>query len=197
MPFKQPCACGKTLLLKDEFAGRKVRCPNCKEIVLAAPPEEPKAEEKVPELDVEEVAVTATPPVVTAAPPSVEFEEDDRPRSRSKRRDEDDEDYEEVDRRRRRRRGEDDDDHDVDGLRLKRPDIMATPSESSNTTPIATIGTGILMMIGAVVWFVGALVLFDRLFIYPPIMFVLGIIAVFRGATQCVNDGPQGPSEES
>ena len=42
MPFKVPCACGKTLLLKDEWAGRKVRCSGCNQILLAAQPSAPK-----------------------------------------------------------------------------------------------------------------------------------------------------------
>lgn len=39
------------------------------------------------------------------------------------------------------------------------------------------------MMVGAVVWFVLGIVLIDRIFFYPPVMFVLGIGAVWRGAT--------------
>ena len=39
------------------------------------------------------------------------------------------------------------------------------------------------MMVGAVVWFFGALFFLDRIFFYPPIMFVLGIGAVIRGFT--------------
>jgi hypothetical protein len=40
--------------------------------------------------------------------------------------------------------------------------------------------SGIGMMIGAVMWFVTGLV-FGRIFCYPPILFVLGVIAVING----------------
>ncbi len=39
---------------------------------------------------------------------------------------------------------------------------------------------GVAMMIGAVLWFVAGL-FFDRIFFYPPVMFVLGLIALVRG----------------
>jgi hypothetical protein len=45
-----------------------------------------------------------------------------------------------------------------------------------------SIITGVLMMVGAVVWFFLGLAA-DRIFIYPPILFVLGIGAVIRGFT--------------
>ena len=39
---------------------------------------------------------------------------------------------------------------------------------------------GVAMMVGAVVWFVVGL-FFDRIFFYPPVMFVFGLIALVRG----------------
>ena len=45
----------------------------------------------------------------------------------------------------------------------------------------AGIGGGLLMMAIAVIWFFGALFLVDRIFFYPPILFVFGLIAVFKG----------------
>lgn len=39
---------------------------------------------------------------------------------------------------------------------------------------------GVAVMVGAVVWFVVGL-LADRIFFYPPILFVIGIVAVIRG----------------
>jgi hypothetical protein len=44
----------------------------------------------------------------------------------------------------------------------------------------AGVGGGILMMVLAVVWFVLCLFM-DRIAIYPPILFVLGLIAFIRG----------------
>ncbi len=43
-----------------------------------------------------------------------------------------------------------------------------------------TIITGALMMLGAVVWF-GLGLLANTIFIYPPIMFVLGFISLVKG----------------
>jgi F0F1-type ATP synthase assembly protein I len=42
------------------------------------------------------------------------------------------------------------------------------------------MGTGILMMVGAAVWFVVGL-MGDTIFFYPPVLFVLGIISFFKG----------------
>ena len=39
---------------------------------------------------------------------------------------------------------------------------------------------GIAMMVGAVVWFVGGL-FFDIIFFYPPILFIIGLIAFVKG----------------
>jgi hypothetical protein len=45
----------------------------------------------------------------------------------------------------------------------------------------AGIGGGLLLMLGAVVWFFVALLFFDVIFFYPPIMFIIGLIAFFKG----------------
>jgi hypothetical protein len=45
----------------------------------------------------------------------------------------------------------------------------------------AGMGGGLLLMLGAVVWFFGALLFFDLIFYYPPIMFIIGLVAFFRG----------------
>jgi hypothetical protein len=44
----------------------------------------------------------------------------------------------------------------------------------------ASMVGGIVMMLGAVVWFVGGL-FFDIIFFYPPILFIIGLVAFFRG----------------
>ncbi len=40
---------------------------------------------------------------------------------------------------------------------------------------------GVLMMGVAVTWFVGAFVFADRIFIYPPILFIIGIVTCIKG----------------
>jgi hypothetical protein len=44
-------------------------------------------------------------------------------------------------------------------------------------------------MLGATVWFVVGLAA-DRIFFYPPILFIIGLISVIKGLTQ-------GPSEDA
>lgn len=80
-----------------------------------------------------------------------------------------------------RKRRRDDDDEDEDRPRpRKRKKRRAPVQESSGLSSQAPIAIGYLMMLGAVVWFVLGLMA-DRIFFYPPIMFVLGIISVGRG----------------
>lgn len=52
---------------------------------------------------------------------------------------------------------------------------------------------GIAMMVGAVAWFVGGLMMLDRIFIYPPVLFILGAIACGKGMIR----GFQRPSTVS
>jgi hypothetical protein len=40
---------------------------------------------------------------------------------------------------------------------------------------------GILMMVIAVVWFVVGIVALDMIYFYPPILFIVGIVALVRG----------------
>lgn len=43
-----------------------------------------------------------------------------------------------------------------------------------------TVGTGSLMILGAVVWF-GVGLAGGVIFFYPPVLFVLGLVAVVKG----------------
>jgi hypothetical protein len=40
---------------------------------------------------------------------------------------------------------------------------------------------GLLMMLIGGVWFVAGLVLIDRIFIYAPILFIIGLVGFVRG----------------
>jgi hypothetical protein len=44
MPIVINCKCGHKLRVKDELAGKRVRCPGCSQVVPVPPPEEPIAE---------------------------------------------------------------------------------------------------------------------------------------------------------
>jgi hypothetical protein len=45
----------------------------------------------------------------------------------------------------------------------------------------AKVGGGVLAMVGAAAWFFGAWIFAGRIYIYPPIMFIGGLIAVVNG----------------
>ena len=158
MTIKVQCGCGKSLQVKDELAGKRVRCPACKQAVGVPPALEP---EEVGD-DALQVLLTESPPrpparapreeAVTAEPPRPPAlpERSAPPRAAERKKP-------------KRRRDEED-----EGWSF--PRIYLSPG----------IITGLLMMVGAVVWFVLGL-LADRIFFYPPIMFVLGLVAVVRG----------------
>ncbi len=162
MPISVTCACGKSVRAKDELAGRKVRCPGCRGI-LTIPQPPPAADEEAVELFLADPPPTRpqprrTPPplasaVRAAALPAV-IPVDEEP----------DDPPEPPQKRRsksRKRRSE------RSGFSVAvHPEII----------------TGILMMVGAAVWFFLGLAA-NRIFIYPPILFVLGIAAVVRGFT--------------
>src|SRR5262245_43635305 len=83
MPIEMSCACGRALTLRDELAGKTIRCPQCQAelTVPAAPP--PPAPEPVP--DVLPAAAAADPMAVRAEEPPTAVP---RPRSRMDLRDE-------------------------------------------------------------------------------------------------------------
>ena len=67
--------CRKTLKLSDEAAGKRVRCPGCKQSFVAPAPDEPEEE-------VEEAVSAEEPPLRRPRCGRDEDEEDDRPRRR-------------------------------------------------------------------------------------------------------------------
>lgn len=76
-----------------------------------------------------------------------------------------------------------DDDRPPPRPRLAREDDHR-PARGSNDTGGGwlnpSVGGGLLAMVGAVVWFFGGLA-FGIVFWYPPVLFVLGLIAFIRG----------------
>jgi hypothetical protein len=71
MPIVTHCKCGRQLRVKDELAGKRVRCPACSEVVQV-----PAAEEEIMEVEPAEEAPQRRP----SRPPDVEPVEDDQPR---------------------------------------------------------------------------------------------------------------------
>lgn len=168
MPIALTCECGRSLRVKDDLEGRKVRCPECQHVLAVArapvdaedeavdfllqsdeerPPRvhvESDSAIRRPETAVRESTVTNhTPlrPAKEAEPPQWKK----RPPSKKKARD--------------------DEGGYSPGIAIN-PEILA--------------GAG--MMLGAVVWFALGMAA-GYIYFYPPVLFCLGIGAIIRGFT--------------
>lgn len=168
MPIAFECSCGKSLQVKDEHAGRRVRCPACSE-TLSVPAPTPQFEV----VEDDEPAPRAAPIRAKVVERSRDDDEDDDERPRSKRKSYDlDDDDEEEERPRKKKK--------------KRSRVTREkPQEQSHFAMEKSIvnggvAGGLLAMIIAVVWFVAGL-MNDRIFFYPPILLVVGLIAFFKG----------------
>jgi hypothetical protein len=162
VPISIACECGRSLRVKDEAAGKKVRCPGCN-AALAVPKPEPEA---APNVDDEAMNILMSEPARPAAAPAARrysapepAGEPYAPRPSS-----------------------------PPPPPPPRPVFKDEPKRKSRRRESGSRGfsinpaiiTGLLMMGGAVLWFVLGLSA-NRIFIYPPILFVLGLINVFRG----------------
>jgi hypothetical protein len=76
MAISLSCTCGKTLQVKDELAGRRIKCPACA-IVLSVPAPEPEILE-----DLEDAEVHVPPKKKKRA--EAEDDADDRPKKKKK-----------------------------------------------------------------------------------------------------------------
>jgi hypothetical protein len=187
MPIPLKCDCGRSLRVKDELAGRKVRCPVCK-CVLAVPqadqpleviPAEspfsgarasdsdspPLVRRKYPSTPEEDVDPEPKPVVRRKVPQSDPDEDSSEPIVRAK--------YPSDSPPRPRPPG-----------RLKRRprksrDGLALEEGWFGSMNAGVIG-GVIMMVIAVVWFVVGLHL-GWIFFYPPILFIIGIGAFIKG----------------
>jgi hypothetical protein len=163
VPITFACSCGKTLRVKDDLAGRWVRCPACKETAIvpeAAMPPQPAFEVVEDE--------PAPPPRTRVKAEAAPFRFGDdgpaaRPRSRP------DQEYDgprKASKRKRSRRREEE----------AKPGHFAVERGVVNGGVIG----GLAAMAVAVVWFVVGLKN-DLIFYYPPILFLLGMVAVVKG----------------
>lgn len=161
MPLAFNCDCGRALRVKDELAGKKIRCPECKSI-LTVPDRNISDElelEVIPADEDEETArksarraaIQTEPPEAPLARRRTVQDEVPTPRKRSK---------------------------------ASREIRRSTPSVTFERGWFGSINAGvvggILMMLIAVVWFVVGLA-GGIIFFYPPILFVIGIVAIVKG----------------
>jgi hypothetical protein len=163
------CDCGQKLRVKDEHGGRKVRCPKCQGVLEVPIPITP-LEDDPPVMEMVTDTPSAAPkrPVLPPLPDEDDVEDTER---RSKRRilpgsvtlDK---------AKSRRRRGDDDDDFD--------PPPIAKPREGWFGNANAGVLGGFAMIAIALIWFFGGLAA-GIIFYYPPILFIIGGIAVVKG----------------
>jgi hypothetical protein len=159
MPISLKCACGRALRAKDELAGRKVRCPQCSAVLNV-----PQAARKQPAREEILDAELLEPPVRAAAPPVARASDsyaaetgagdEPRPVRRPK----------------------------PPTFRPRKPrrqPKVAFERGWFGSTNSGVVG-GILMMVIAVVWFVLGLMA-GWLFYYPPVLLVIGLIAMIKG----------------
>ncbi|MFO0864730.1 MAG: hypothetical protein U0744_08780, partial [Gemmataceae bacterium] len=91
MAIRISCDCGKTMAVKDELAGRKIRCPQCQDLIPV--PTGPSAVRAKPSplRPVEVDDDDPSSPRRRSACPRDDEEDDDRPRRSSASDDDDDE----------------------------------------------------------------------------------------------------------
>lgn len=174
MPITFDCECGKQLRVADAFAGKRAKCPSCENVM------------PVPMESVEEEAPVKRPAIARRVA-AREEDEGDRPR---RRRDEQDEkDGKEA------KAGsdakEEGDDRPRFGKRRLTDDGSAADRKSTDETAAKSrslegklsnsgIAGGVGLMVAAVVWFVVGLAA-DRIFFYPPVLFIVGLVAFIKG----------------
>jgi hypothetical protein len=204
MPITWNCSCGKTLRVADNLAGRRVKCPVCESAVSV--PQANPAFEVIEDVDSMPPPPPPSKPSTTRVRAEVtaddeprkrrrvdDDDDDDRPRNK-KRTDDEDEDEDERPRKKRRSDDEDEDDErpkgkkrrdDDEKPRKKKKQFKKGKTVNNNFRMehgILNAGVlgGLAAMVGAVIWFVAGL-LNDIIFFYPPVLFVLGLIAMIRG----------------
>jgi hypothetical protein len=172
------CACGKRLKVADQLGGKRCRCPGCGEIrsvpeARAADPEAARGDESPiaagkPRRATTEIRAPRRSDIPEVLPADDDDEEAYKPR--------DEEAYEPRPEQERPRRRE------KKLVRKRLPEQKGYFSFEKRLLDKGALA-GVLMMVIAVAWFVCGLIFLDRIFFYPPILFVIGVIAFIKGLT--------------
>ncbi|WP_020471655.1 hypothetical protein [Zavarzinella formosa] len=182
MPILLKCSCGRSLRVKDEAVGRRIKCPDCESVLTVPKPEEPDVVEDLEVVEDSEVE-QAAPPKKPAPPPlpkkTIAIAEE-APSAKPRSRYGDREDEEKPSAKRKSRYDDDEDDEPEKPRKPKKKKKRPVQHEEQGPNPLRTILGGVASMVIAGIWFSLALAA-DRIYIWPPIMFVLGLIAIFRG----------------
>ncbi len=157
MPIPVDCSCGREFKVKDELAGNKIRCPDCRSIL------------EVPETQAEIATAVEIDEDAPALPPEPRVRKPQAPRLP---------DEYTASRTKATYDSEAKAERSMPKSKKRESSGSWFPAISVNSSIIS----GLLMMVGAVAWFVAGLAI-NRIFIYPPIMFVLGIGAIIKGFT--------------
>ena len=164
MPIPVTCLCGRSLRIKDELAGKRIRCPDCSNpLVVPEVVEATEAEEEdfVPQRRIQtqprsqlREAEEEKPrrPIIGSSIPRDEEPAEERPRPKPKKR------------------------------RPPRESYSGRGGHDEGWFGSINAGAigGLLMIFIAIVWFVGGL-MGGIIFFYPPILFVIGCIACIKG----------------
>ncbi len=164
MPISLSCPCGRSYRVKDHLAGRKTRCSQCSRVLQV--PQTDDADEEVVEAVEVEAADSSASERKALAPrrkessrrSQLDHEPEAPPTSQTS---------EPAPRRKRPRRRE------REGPRV------AFERGWFGSMNAGVVG-GVLMMLIAIAWFVGGLAV-GYIFFYPPILFVIGLIALIKG----------------
>lgn len=78
MPISLTCDCGRALRLKDELAGRKIRCPSCN-VSLTVPKPETSAEDEALDILLGDAPAARPDPDRVSAESGIQTEEPRRP----------------------------------------------------------------------------------------------------------------------
>src|SRR5216684_3576049 len=152
MAIKLQCDCGRALRLKDHLGGKRIRCPDCNTVL--AVPEAVGADVEEPQ-EVEPADSDDRSPSRSGIVPGPSDQYTPRFESAPARSEPDPS----RPRKRKKRR------HDGDSGRDRGGGVSISPG----------VITGVLMIVGAIVWFIVGLWA-GWVFFYPPILLVLGII---------------------
>jgi hypothetical protein len=163
MPISLKCSCGQSLRAKDELAGKKAKCPACGSIQNVPEPEYELVE------DEEVFDVEPVEPVERITPRRSRMREEASFPTPALRRPEPAPERPPRKRKRQRIQREEDDGGGVVFERGWFGSINA-----------GVVG-GILMILIALVWFVVGLS-GGIIFFYPPILVVIGFVAIIKGA---------------
>lgn len=143
--------CSKQVQVPDELLGKRVQCPECKNVFVAEPAT--SAVSTVPKKSSPGVPSSSPPPVPTKTP------EWEKPRARL---DDDEEDDDRPRKKKRSRRREDDDDDDDD-----------RPSRRRRRSDLAPHRGGMILAFGLIA-LIGGFIAGGVLFIFGPIAWIMG-----------------------